>query len=247
MTVAKQLSVAKRYFSLRSSLSGAWGNAPRSFFPLPLDSPLFFEKDIDFEGQEWYNRKQKCPIRRQQKSRKVTKNTMKKIDQSIRTLFIFALVWSILMVVGVPLIIFGASKPDWLPIPTFFFILGIIFSGGGFYGVPLLWVAYGNKRDLRGYVYAVEVLELRDVKGLASHLRRPEEEVRVKLDICLTKGYLPTLIRDGDRLVEPTPRKKPEEAIHDVVCPCCNAHFTYRGDRGVCPYCGVAYQPKSGN
>ena len=69
------------------------------------------------------------------KSRKVTKNTMKKIDQSIRTLFIFALVWSILMVVGVPLIIFGASKPDWLPIPTFFFILGIIFSGGGFYGV----------------------------------------------------------------------------------------------------------------
>lgn len=181
------------------------------------------------------------------KSRKVTKNTMKKIDQSIRTLFIFALVWSILMVVGVPLIIFGASKPDWLPIPTFFFILGIIFSGGGFYGVPLLWVAYGNKRDLRGYVYAVEVLELRDVKGLASHLRRPEEEVRVKLDICLTKGYLPTLIRDGDRLVEPTPRKKPEEAIHDVVCPCCNAHFTYRGDRGVCPYCGVAYQPKSGN
>ena len=111
---------------------------------------------------------------------------MKKIDQSIRTLFIFALVWSILMVVGVPLIIFGASKPDWLPIPTFFFILGIIFSGGGFYGVPLLWVAYGNKRDLRGYVYAVEVLELRDVKGLASHLRRPETELHLHLHLVIT-------------------------------------------------------------
>ena len=31
MTVAKQLSVAKRYFSLRSSLSRVRGNAPRSF------------------------------------------------------------------------------------------------------------------------------------------------------------------------------------------------------------------------
>lgn len=170
---------------------------------------------------------------------------MKKIDGSLRIHFIVALIWSVLMVVGIPLIVFGASKPDWLPIPTFFFVLGIVFSGGGFYGVPILWVTYGAKRELRSFVYAVEVLGLRDVAGLASHLRRSEEEVRAKLDMCLTKGYFPTLIRNGDRLVEPTPRKKPEEALHDVVCPCCNAHFTYRGDRGVCPYCGVAYQTKN--
>ena len=166
---------------------------------------------------------------------------MKQIDRTVRTLFWFALVWSVLMAVGVPLIVFGASKPEWMPVPTLWLVLGIAFSGGGFYGVPILWVTYGAKRELRSFVYAVEVLGLRDVNRLASHLRRPEEEVRVKLDLCLQKGYFPNLIRDGDRLVEPKATVPPEEAVHDVVCPCCNAHFTYRGERGVCPYCGVAY------
>ena len=172
---------------------------------------------------------------------------MEKLDRTIRTLFWFALVWSVLMAVGVPLIVFGAAKPDWLPVPTLWFVLGIAFSGGGFYGVPILWVTYGAKRELRGFVYAVEVLGLRDVPALASHLRRPEDEVRAKLDVCLEKGYFPMLIRDGDRLVEPVKRPKEtpaEDVVHDVVCPCCNAHFSYKGDRGVCPYCGVAY---SGN
>lgn len=167
---------------------------------------------------------------------------MKKIEHSLRIHFAFSLAWSILMAVGVPMIIFGASKPDWLPVPTLFFVLGIAFSGGGFYGVPILWVTYGAKRELRNMVYAVEVLGLRDVAGLSSHLRRPEEEVRAKLDVCLTKGYFPTLVRNGDLLTEPVPPQKPEDIPHDVVCPCCNACFTYHGDRGVCPYCGVAYR-----
>ena len=176
-----------------------------------------------------------------------TKNgdvVMKQIDRTIRRLFWFALVWSVLMAVGVPLIVFGASKPEWLPVPTLWFVLGIAFSGGGFYGVPILWITYGAKRELRGLVYAVEVLGLRDVSRLASHLRCPEKDVRAKLDICLTKGYFTGLIRDGDRLVEPEQPKREtpaEDAVHDVVCPCCNAHFSYKGNRGVCPYCGVAY------
>lgn len=169
---------------------------------------------------------------------------MKQIDRTIRILFWFALVWSVLMAVGIPLIIFGASAPEWLPVPTLWLVLGIAFTGGGFYGVPILWVTYGAKRELRGFVYAVEVLGLRDVAGLASHLRRTEDEVRAKLDVCLEKGYFPNLIRDGDCLTEPKrqkPQTPPEEAVHDVVCPCCNARFTYRGARGVCPYCGVPY------
>ena len=167
---------------------------------------------------------------------------MKKIDKSLHILVAFALTWSILMVVGIPMIVFGAGKPDWLPVPTLFLVLGIAFSGGGFYGVPLLWLSYGAKRTLRGFVYAVEVLGLRDVDKLASHLRKPEDEVRNQVDVCLAKGYFPTLIRDGDKLVETTPQQKPEDELHDVICPCCSAHFTYQGTRGVCPYCGVPYR-----
>lgn len=167
---------------------------------------------------------------------------MEKINKSLRIHLAFALIWSVLMVVGVPMIVFGASKPEWLPLPTLFLVLGIAFSGGGFYGVPLLWISYGNKRELYGIIYAVEVLGLRDVARLASHLRKPEDAVRAKLDVCFDKGFFPTLIREGDILIEPAAKKTPEDELHDVVCPCCNAHFTYRGTRGVCPYCGVAYK-----
>lgn len=166
---------------------------------------------------------------------------MKQIEKTLHIYFAFALTWSVLMAVGIPMIVFGASRPDWLPVPALFLWLGIAFSGGGFYGVPILWINYGAKRELREVVYAVEVLGLRDVARLASHLRKSEEDVRAKLDLCLGKGYFPLLVRDGDRLVEPTPVVKPEDELHDVTCPCCNAHFTYTGTRGVCPYCGVAY------
>ena len=154
---------------------------------------------------------------------------MKKIEQSLHIHFAFALAWSILMVLGIPMIICGAAKPAWLPLPTLFFVLGIAFSGGGFYGVPILWVTYGAKRELHALVYAVEVLGLRDVAALSSHLRKPAEEVRTKLDTCLSKGYFPCLYRDGDRLVEPAQKQNPADEIHDVVCPCCSARFTYRG------------------
>lgn len=169
---------------------------------------------------------------------------MKKIEQSLHIHFAFALACSILMVLGVPMIVCGATKPDWLPLPTLFLILGIILSGGGFYGVPILWTTYGARRELRVLIYAVEVLELRDVAALSSHLRKPAEEVRTKLDTCLSQGYLPRLYREGDRLIEPTRRQNPADENHDAVCPCCSAHFTYRGTRGICPYCGVAYNTK---
>lgn len=165
---------------------------------------------------------------------------MEKIKTSLHVQFAFALAWSVLMVVGVPMIVFGAAAPDWLPLPTLFLVLGIAFSGGGFYGVPLLWISYGAKRELYGLVYAVEVLGLRDVASLSSHLRKTEEEVRAKLDVCLAKGYLPALVRRGDRLENPLPVSKPEEEWHDVICSRCGAHYTYKGTRGACPYCGVA-------
>lgn len=166
---------------------------------------------------------------------------MNKIDRSLRIHLTFALVWSILAVVGIPLIVFGAIRPDWLPFPTLFFVLGIVFSGGGFYGVPILWITYASKRELQGLIYAIEELRLHDVARLSSHLRKSPDEVRTKLDVCLTKGYLPTLIRDGDSLVEVAPAKSSSEEYHDVTCPCCGAHFSYVGTRGSCPYCGVAY------
>lgn len=201
--------------------------------PTGYSSSVYFTKKLDIPAVQCYNNADL--------TKGVESETMKKIEQSLHIHFAFALAWSILMVLGIPMIICGAAKPAWLPLPTLFFVLGIAFSGGGFYGVPILWVTYGAKRELHALVYAVEVLGLRDVAALSSHLHKPAEEVRTKLDTCLSKGYFPCLYRDGDRLVEPAQKQNPADEIHDVVCPCCSARFTYRGTRGVCPYCGVPY------
>ena len=167
---------------------------------------------------------------------------MKKIDQSIRILFIFALVWSILMVVGVPLIVFGASKPDWLPIPTFFFILGIIFSGGGFYGVPLLWVAYGNERANRRLVFAVTQENLLTVPLLAAQLQLPAEQVRERLTLCIQKLYITGYFFDGETLTLNT-RTAPSEEILVAECESCGARLEYHpGETPTCPYCGTVHR-----
>ena len=163
---------------------------------------------------------------------------MEKINRATRTLFWFALVCSILFVVGIPMIVFGATNSM-----TVCMVVGIVFTGADFYAVPLLWVAYGGKRELSTLVYAVVNLGLHDVPSLASHLRCSESKVRLQIDNCLTRGYLQGFIRSGDKLVLANikPQVNPDEVLHDVVCPCCNAKFTYRGTHGVCPYCGVGY------
>lgn len=170
--------------------------------PTGYSSSVYFTKKLDIPAVQCYNNADL--------TKGVESETMKKIEQSLHIHFAFALAWSILMVLGIPMIICGAAKPAWLPLPTLFFVLGIAFSGGGFYGVPILWVTYGAKRELHALVYAVEVLGLRDVAALSSHLRKPAEEVRTKLDTCLSKGYFPCLYRDGDRLVEPAQNRTPQ-------------------------------------
>lgn len=162
---------------------------------------------------------------------------MEKLNRSARTLFWISLTWSILMVVGIPMIVFGAVNRLWV-----LMAVGIAFTGGGFYGVPLFWIAYAGKLEQKTLVDAIERLGLRDVPSLAAHLNRPIGSVREKLGTCLSKGYLPDYIRQEDRLIRyVAPAPEPEKVPHSVLCPCCGARFSYTGMSGVCPYCGVTH------
>ena len=166
---------------------------------------------------------------------------MQKAEHTVKSLLIAALISSVLFVVGIPMIILGASGAfSATGVNRLFLIAGIVFTAGCFYGMPILWITYGNARELKRVVFAVEVQRLYTVERLSAHLNLTPEITRAKLDACFEKGYFPGFIREGDTL-SPLSDTKPENELHSVECPSCSARFTFSGGSGKCPYCGTVY------
>ncbi len=156
---------------------------------------------------------------------------MEKIEKAARSMFIAALVCSVLFVAGIPMIVLGASNRIWLVMTA-----GIIFTGGGFYATPLLWVGFGSKVSLRRLVTAVEAEHIYTVDELSQQLSKPPKMIRAMLDVCFNKRYLVGYKRSGDALVL-NEGKALSDALHPADCPYCGAHFSYKGSDAICPYC----------
>lgn len=168
---------------------------------------------------------------------------MEKVNRSVRSTFLAALLSTLLFVIGIPMLIIGATHTEaWGAGGTALMIAGIVFSAADFYAAPILWVTYGNRRTLSRVVFGVEKQGLTTVERLASHLRVKEDDARSQLDVCFAKGYLDDYVRDGDTIKKIVPAQDPDEVEHDVECPSCAAKFTYRGAAGKCPYCGTVYR-----
>lgn len=161
---------------------------------------------------------------------------MKKLNSEIQRLLIAAIVVSVLFAAGLPVLLLGTSHTFTSQgVNTLFLVSGIVLLAGGFYATPVLWVTYGGKRELRGFLSAIENQGLSTVEKLASHTRLDADAVRAKLDLCFAKGYLDGYVREGDVLTRPNP----EGELHSVVCPACAARFEFRGESGKCPWCGT--------
>lgn len=166
---------------------------------------------------------------------------MKKLNSEIRHMLIAAIVVTVLFVAGLPVLLLGTSKAFAVAgVNTLFLVTGIVLLAGGFYATPILWVLYGGKRELLGFVSAIENRGLSTLEALASHTRLDADAVRAKIDLCFEKGYLDGYIRDGDTLRRPNP----EGELHSVICPACAARFEFRGESGKCPWCGTLYVVK---
>lgn len=117
--------------------------------------------------------------------------------------------------------------------------VGIVLMVVGFYGCPVAWVGYGNKRSLYRLVQAVEEENIYTVRELASQLGLSEKEVRNRIDTCFNKRYLVGYKREADGLVLNENRAL-REREHSAVCPSCGAKFDYKaGEDPRCPYCGT--------
>ena len=160
---------------------------------------------------------------------------MTAIEKALKKQLILAIVFSCMLVAGVPMIVFGAINMGGL---TILMVAGIVFVVLGFYGTPLVWISYGNKVSLKRVVYAVDREHLLTVQEISAQLSKPEKAVRGMLDQCFQKGYLVGYVRKGDEIFLNEARA-PEETLHAAVCPSCGAKYTYKaGEQPVCPYCG---------
>lgn len=165
---------------------------------------------------------------------------MEPIRKAMRSALILSLILTFCLPVGGAMLGVGLGfgiVPVWA--------IGIAFMAVGFYGCPIAWVGYGNKRTLERLIRAIEVENIYTVHELAAQLGVSEKEIRDRIDICFNKCYLVGYKREADGLVLNENRAL-REREHFAVCPSCGAKFEYRaGEESRCPYCGSLVERKN--
>ncbi len=164
---------------------------------------------------------------------------MRKIDKKIRILFAFALGLSIGFPLGVLGIIFGAIN-GMIPL----LIVGIVLAAAGFYGMPLLWVYYGQGRRDRRMLQMIDNEHIYTVSGLAAQMNMQEKEVREKLKAMIVSGDLNGYLLVDDTLELNTNLKQSARNRETKKCENCGAMMAFDGVKFICEYCGTVVKKK---
>ncbi len=158
------------------------------------------------------------------------------IKRDNKKLLIIACIISIMFVAGIPMIIFGATNSIMAVMA-----LGIAFVVIGFYGTPLVWIAYGSNRTLKRVVDAVLEENLTTNEEIASQLQMREREVKTHLTKAINKKYITGFLYDGKTLSanEKIPVKKTK--IMQNRCVNCGGTLIERANGYECEYCGSKF------
>ena len=119
------------------------------------------------------------------------KNT-NNINKDIKKHLLISIIISVMFVVGIPILIVGATNSNYAIMG-----IGIAMVVIGFYGAPMMWVSYGNKRSLKNVVDAVMEDHLTTVGEIASQLQMRERPVRDLITTGLRKKYTTGYIFSG--------------------------------------------------
>ena len=147
-----------------------------------------------------------------------------------------ALLWTILLIAGIPLIIFGAISGAHGQIwGWFMMVAGIIFTALGIVFVPLTWVWYARKKRLCRLAIIISGMTDSTIDIIGDTAGRTQEETREDVRILLRNGWLPgyTFVDQEDRV-----KRTNTLDIHHAVCEYCGASFEFKGTDSKCPYCG---------
>ncbi len=161
---------------------------------------------------------------------------MKKINSEVRKSLIISLVISILFVVGIPMIPIFAGK-NWV-----LMAIGIVFVVVGFYGMPLLWISYANKKRTRRVIQAVEEENLYSNQDIAMQLQMKEKEVYSEITKAINKGYLKGYLYNGKELTINNAKKQTkEEKLTIKKCNNCGGKLEKTDSGYHCPYCDMNF------
>lgn len=163
---------------------------------------------------------------------------MSKINKDVNKYFWISLIASVLFVVGIPMIVLFAGK-IW-PLMA----LGIVFVVFGFYGMPLLWIKYGELRRMRRVVDAINNEHLLSNKEISMQLQISERDAKAIVTKAINKQYITGFLYDGN-LLTPNNKQAPKRIEQPSKCGNCGGKMQDLGDMWHCPYCGTDFTKKS--
>lgn len=149
-----------------------------------------------------------------------------------------AIVLTIGLVAGIPLLVVGAVNMDDNKGFVALLVIGIACVVAGFYGAPIAWTRLVTVNQELTLVKAVTEENLYTVADIAQRLSVNGKTASATLNNCIRKGYLVGYIREGDSLVLNENRTLAPTA-YTIDCPRCGAQVTLtKNDSPRCPYCG---------
>ena len=163
----------------------------------------------------------------------MSKNSSK-INHDIRKMLIISIVASIAFVVGIPMIVLGATNS------TVLMIFGIVFVVFGFYGTPMLWMSYAGLRSLKRVVDAVMEENLTTNAEIAMQLQTSERNIKAQITKAINKKYITGFIYNGEVLT-PNEKQQPKKKIIENRCKNCGGTLEELDTEWRCPYCGSRF------
>ncbi len=157
---------------------------------------------------------------------------MEKIKKTLSITLFWAILLSILFVVGIPMIVVFAGK-NW-----FLMALGIVFVVFGFYGMPMVWVYYGTLRANKRALELVLNENIYSVQELSEQLGVRPSDMLATVRKLINKGYLTGYLLIDNNFLKLNEKVKQEKSKIVGVCASCGAKSVIEGNAFVCPYCG---------
>ncbi len=166
----------------------------------------------------------------------MSKKIKTEIDKDKSKSLILSIVLTIALVVGVPLIVYGASNSLWI-----IMIVGIVCTVAGFYCSPIAWVHYSNVKAIKRVVDAVLIEKMESVTEISKQLQISPRVAKDRLTTAIQKRYIMGYIFDGENLTLNQKQIKKKRVISNH-CPNCGGKMEVFEDFNFCPYCNTRFE-----
>lgn len=158
---------------------------------------------------------------------------MKSYKKALSLSLSLSIVLTIFLPVGIVGIILGATKGI-----TSVLVVGIIMAVLGFYGAPISWITYGDRRKTGQILNLIQNENIYSVDVLAEQIACKRQEVIGKVNTLIAKSYLTGyLLKDGE-LVANNNQKRIATKNKALKCDNCGARMKEAQGSYVCEYCG---------